>query len=765
MKGAEEEKVMGPLFPRLHVNDAEKGGPRAPPRNKMALYELLSIPSQRLNLASSTLSLPPHSSSDLSPSFSPSKGCDHQRIMHSPLYISPQVSFHSAEIVKSCTPDETNGIPTRMEFKRKFMKQVSSGNLFGTGSVAECSPLRPHSLSVNISGGKIMVDVDDMDDNIDHSGILASSKRDTHMTDPGKSTTLNSQKLQKIPSARINSSVQFPKSNKTPSQQTDIACMKSKNSNRIHIGKIPKETSTIEEPKETSTIGEPKEAKEKLSHTTGERSNSSKDSLARDDTISLHLTEKSTNGDTVLCHGNGDQSGTQHLNDIAVINDGEAMKTRSQLCYKALPGKGYRATDISGNCHKEDSAKKNGLLEFRDLERKDDASEPLMVGTVSGLVISPDDIVGVIGSKHFWKARRAIINQQKDFAVQVFELHRVIKVQKLISASPHLLLEGNPYLSKCSVKPPNKTLPRCNTNPRPEEFRPKDGLQNPKKNKEQPADNIAGVSALPACEDGSKGGPHGQVPKAGSNSGIPLPVPMAPDDKSRLLCFPPLGNQWLVPVMLPSEGLVYKPYTGPCPPTGGFMAPLYGRGTPLGASQVAGDFINPAFGVSASHQPPNLGILPGPSAIAPLYYPTPYGHQAWNPIISTSAVEQVSNLAGSQPNGQTGQHSRRSCNMSPIPWKEAFPGHVGKFQVSKNSEFQGSTVNSPSEKAQLEERDQFLLFPTAPGASSLNCSLQSNGTDSQTRVIKVVPHNSRSATESAARIFRSIQEGRQQHDS
>ncbi|CAL9087617.1 unnamed protein product [Musa textilis] len=735
MKGAEEEKVMGPLFPRLHVNDAEKGGPRAPPRNKMALYEQLSIPSQRLNLASSTRSLPPHSSSNLSPSFSPSKGCDHQRIMLSPLYISPQVPFHSAEIVKSHTLDETNDIATRMEFKRKFMKQVSSGNLFSTGSVAEWSPLRPHSPSVNISSGKIMVDVDDMDNNIDLSGILASSKRDTHMRDPSKSTTPNSQQLEKIPSARINSSVQFPKSNKTPSQQTDIACIKSKNSNRIHIGKIPKETSTIEEPKETSTIGEPKEAEEKFaSHTTGDTtsSNSSKDSLASDDTISLHLTDKSTNGDTVLCHGKGDQSGTQRLNDIAVINDGEAMKTRSQLCSKALPIKGHRATDISGNCQKEDSANKNGLLEFGYLERKDDASEPLMVDTVSGLVISPDDIVGVIGSKHFWKARRAIINQQRDFAIQVFELHRVIKVQKLISASPHLLLEGKPYLSKCPVKPPNKSLPQCNTNPQPEEFRPKDGLQNPKQNKEQPADTIAVVPALPACEDGSKGGQHGQVPKAGSNTGIPSPVPMALDDKSRPLCFPSLGNQWLVPVMSPSEGLVYKPYMGPCPPTGGFMAPLYGRGTPLGASQVAGDFINPAFGVSASHRPPNMGILPGPSAIAPLYYPTPYGLQAWNPIISTSAAEQVSNLAGSQPNGQTGHHSRRSCNMSSIPRKEAFPGHVGKFQVSKNSEFQGSIVNSPSEKAQLEERDQILLFPTAPGASSLNCPLQSDGTDGQT---------------------------------
>ena len=43
----EENLLMGPMFPRLHVNDTEKGGPRAPPRNKMALYEQLSIPSQR----------------------------------------------------------------------------------------------------------------------------------------------------------------------------------------------------------------------------------------------------------------------------------------------------------------------------------------------------------------------------------------------------------------------------------------------------------------------------------------------------------------------------------------------------------------------------------------------------------------------------------------------------------------------------------------------------------------------------------------------
>ncbi|KAF8724748.1 hypothetical protein HU200_020766 [Digitaria exilis] len=45
------DKVMGPLFPRLHVNDTVKGGPRAPPRNKMALYEQFSVPSHRISSA------------------------------------------------------------------------------------------------------------------------------------------------------------------------------------------------------------------------------------------------------------------------------------------------------------------------------------------------------------------------------------------------------------------------------------------------------------------------------------------------------------------------------------------------------------------------------------------------------------------------------------------------------------------------------------------------------------------------------------------
>lgn len=44
-----------------------------------------------------------------------------------------------------------------------------------------------------------------------------------------------------------------------------------------------------------------------------------------------------------------------------------------------------------------------------NLERGDSVSETSILDTVSSPDITPDDVVGIIGQKHFWKARRAIV--------------------------------------------------------------------------------------------------------------------------------------------------------------------------------------------------------------------------------------------------------------------------------------------------------------------------------------------------------------------
>ncbi|KAG6502551.1 protein HEADING DATE 3B-like [Zingiber officinale] len=739
MKGArEEDKVMGPLFPRLHVKDTDKGGPRAPPRNKMALYEQLTIPSQRINSTSSAMPFPSRNANSLAPSLSSSQGCGQLRKIISPFCMTPQVPVRSAET--SRTSDGMNPVTKRIELGRNPSKQVSSGNLFGTRSAAECSFQRQENPGMRNSSENVLNDADDIVvPSFDQSEMVASMPKDTDMTNAGMLTTFISSKMQENLTA-VNSLFQYPNSDEKSLEETEITEIRLQNSDRTHI----------EDLKEISAIDKTKETKEKSpSNNIAKQPNSSKD-FVKTDTNNFHLTDKS---DTILCRENG-----------GVSDSRKSLKAKTDLYSKLSSRKSSK--NLSKDFHNKDNAKINGSLVFGVTERQHDAYEPSMGETVSSLEISPDDIVGVIGTKHFWKARRAIINQQRVFGMQVFELHRLIKVQKLIAASPQLLLEGNTYLNKPLVKSPHNTiLPQCNANSQPVELRGRDDLHTTKHTLEQPTeDDIDGVPVLPAYEDGSIMSPQVRVSKVGQNSVIPSSLPMAPDDKQSPWSFPPLANQWLVPVMSPSEGLVYKPYSGPCPSPGSFMAPLYGGCTPLGLSPLPVDFVNPAYGVPASHQPPNMG-LSGPSAIPPHYYPLPYNLRPLNPIISSSAVEQVRNLAGSQANGQSVQYSRGSCNMFHPPRDKVFSGNLGKFQASKNSELQGSTASSPISAARPEGRLQIPPLPTSPVANSLNCPSQSSGRDSQTRVIKVVPHNARSATESAVRIFQSIQQERQQHDS
>jgi protein EARLY FLOWERING 3 len=83
MRGGQEDesKAMGPMFPRLHVNDTNKGGPRAPPRNKMALYEQFSVPSQRFNSNSLASTRPQQKGGSVVPSDSSSQVCVMEKLI------------------------------------------------------------------------------------------------------------------------------------------------------------------------------------------------------------------------------------------------------------------------------------------------------------------------------------------------------------------------------------------------------------------------------------------------------------------------------------------------------------------------------------------------------------------------------------------------------------------------------------------------------------------------------------------------------------
>lgn len=52
--------------------------------------------------------------------------------------------------------------------------------------------------------------------------------------------------------------------------------------------------------------------------------------------------------------------------------------------------------------------------------------------------ISPKSVIQTVGQLRFWKARLALIRQQRVFSDQVFELHKLIEVQRLVAGTPNL---------------------------------------------------------------------------------------------------------------------------------------------------------------------------------------------------------------------------------------------------------------------------------------------------------------------------------------
>ncbi|KAJ7951672.1 protein EARLY FLOWERING 3-like [Quillaja saponaria] len=82
---------------------------------------------------------------------------------------------------------------------------------------------------------------------------------------------------------------------------------------------------------------------------------------------------------------------------------------------------------------------------------------------------------------------------------------------------------------------------------------------------------------------------------------------------------------------------------------------------------------------------------------------------------------------------------------------------VHQLASAEENELPGSTTTSSSD---LKKGDVLPLCPMAPTAQESDQNAQA--VQQQTRVIKVLPRDPRSVTESAARIFNSIQEERRQ---
>ncbi|KAG5386650.1 hypothetical protein IGI04_038120 [Brassica rapa subsp. trilocularis] len=623
-RGKEEEKRLEPMFPRLHVKDAEKGGPRAPPRNKMALYEQLSIPSQRFTSSDRVGgSLPRNTSPLLPPGPSSNQGTDNfvtQMPLMENVRTSPAQHDHQRKIARE---EDDFAVPVFINSRRPG--RGKSGLKRGVGLAANSA-------------------TEDMD--------LAST------------------------------------------------------SDRVDDGRI-------------------------------------------NNGVESHMEASEEEG-----HGN--------LNDE----------------YCTSGGGGY--TSLQQQINNEEEA-------------SDDNS---MVDSVSSLDVSPDEVVGVLGQKRFWRARKAIakeghsyivqgacrdslwilycvflasacwnmspvsVCQQRVFAVQLFELHRLIKVQRLIAASPDVLVDDMSYVGKVAAKSyPVKKLHLPSgflvKPPLPQviKHRSSDYSEKTDQHKmECSAENVVG--RLP--NQGQGQGHHHQQP---SN----YMMPFATNQPNANGCYyppqPPTpsgGNQqWLIPVMSPSEGLIYKPHPGPGP---GHTGPVCGG--------YYGHFMPAPMFMGGGDQPPPFHPGMGFPSHGNGYFP-PYGGIMMNPYYSGQQQQQQPNeqmnnniQQQSSVNEATSQQQQQPTKSYPRAKKSRQEGISGK----KKSFQPFSAVDDDDDNDKINNAapptEEMMTTTTTTTTTVTQTTRDGAGV---TRVIKVVPHNANLASENAARIFRSIQEERKQY--
>ncbi|RDX97675.1 Protein EARLY FLOWERING 3, partial [Mucuna pruriens] len=696
-RGKDDEKVMGPMFPRLHVNDTEKGGPRAPPRNKMALYEQFSIPSQRFN--SGVLPLNPNVSSNKVPPASSSQGTVPERNHVFPVHLPQQKPMRRAE---KCISRQSEGANLSASLEQR--KKVDEDDF---------------SVPVYV-----------------HSRIGQSNDRSVESFD-GK-------KLPPTGSRYFGCSVAGQSDCERDPKQFGSSLVNMRKDVRSETDGVPQVTTSKEQPLMSVRSISTRENIDPL----GRQAKLTPNQEFQDYHVSKFNRLRQRDACLRRDGGVGSQSNDIGHSGCLVDSARETDKGNAPTTNQTSPAEAINDTE-----HRD--TRTGRLIQRGNLNKSDNASKISMVENLSTVKVSPDDVVAVIGQKHFWKARKAIANQQRVFAVQVFELHRLIKVQQLIAGSPDILLEDGAFLGKSPPKgsPPKKLPLEYVVKPRQQNLKHKDDSEKLNHKMECSAENAVGKTSLSSVKNGSHLTNYTPFPRNPHHTNVAADSGMAP------WCFNQSpGHQWLIPVMTPSEGLVYKPYPGP-----GFTGTGCGGCGPFGSAPLGGTFMNPSYGIPTSNQ--GDGVPPDTPPASHGYFPPPYGMPVMNAEMSESAVEQVNQFSalGSRRGGgeaNLNTNNQSSCNL-PVE-RNGATSHFLKYQKSKDFELQGSTASSPSEMTQGgqigEGRDVLPLFPMAPAEPD---SLE---TGQPTRVIKVVPHNRRSATASAARIFQSIQEERKQYD-
>lgn len=116
----------------------------------------------------------------------------------------------------------------------------------------------------------------------------------------------------------------------------------------------------------------------------------------------IKLPLKEMNESSSFSHRNASNNG--NLGDYRADSQADNTLWGDSVLNEASKASGYRNNSVPLREVQEEP-----LRSPNDATNGDAVSETSMVDSICGVDISPDDVVGIIGQKHFWKARRAIV--------------------------------------------------------------------------------------------------------------------------------------------------------------------------------------------------------------------------------------------------------------------------------------------------------------------------------------------------------------------
>ncbi|KAI3759735.1 hypothetical protein L6452_07765 [Arctium lappa] len=621
----DDGKKMDPLFPRLHISDTDKGGgPRTPPRNKMAL----NLPSQRCisGPVSPILPLSTNNGTTLVPATSSYHDASYKRSVFS----SFGSSCGATRLATRLDSYHSSGINLNISLTtvKQTIETTNCQTLCGGGHLkrGDYCLFKPQDFKSTMNSP--VKKPEDEDDYLVPSLSFGNSQY------KGKFPTLTTNSHIKHPTIKPTDkdATQENKLNTTIVAKEPVPCF----SDRLRYSEMLSGELAPLSPRKTSILmDEPQ--------------------MLQDSSIRLPLKRKNF----------------QETAKDGILVEPELATRKTTASKWSLLGDDHKTDhedlDPIGKCKEDD----HGCLQLGDVGKNSNISETNFILCHN---ITPKEVSQIIGEEQYCKARRTIVQQQKVFQSQLFELHRLIKVQKLLAESPDLVLEDNFYK----------------------------------------------LNKLPSSEDIFQNLDHHKTNEPTTlkkplhiNHPNPLdlqPPPPPPTTKQPPWCFlPPPGNQWLVPVRSPSEGLVYKPYTGPCPPPLGLMAPIYGMST-----------VTPANGDQ---------FITGGGYNIPASFPTT------PPLYGFPAAAATKRSCSPTTTMEYNKPIKSACNVVEKPG--------GFLNENKDCEEHGDGGYERKKGG-----DELPLFPTTP-TTAVQDSDQCTD-ESRIKVIKVVPHNQKLASESAA---------------